>query len=211
MRRLAFLACLIALAACGGGPSAGQQGPPSAQQVAQSSTDFPGLMTCPDSGSYDKYLQAEKTTSPDKYATDKKTWDDLKAAGANDTYIAANADKSSDCNQFGSTNLSGKVAFVFAIRFKDAASAGASYKNEKSQFNLSDSQLASLKAFGGKVDQGATTGLGANSLVVTFDAAGVTFYIALWQDKEFEVALVVYNLPTTDGGAAATKINGRIR
>src|SRR5437764_14729697 len=131
MTRLIILFCAIVLAACGGGsgPSLpGVLGPQSAQGVAESSSDFPGLQKCPESGSYDSYLKLEQTKAPDQYQTDKTTWDDLKAAGANDSYIAAYAESASDCGQFNSGNATGKVAYVYAIRFKDANSATTSFK-----------------------------------------------------------------------------------
>jgi hypothetical protein len=201
------------MAACGGGsgPSVGAQGPPSARSVAESSSDFSGVQKCPDSGSYDAYLQAEQAKAPTRYQTDKKAWDNLKAAGANDSYIAVNADTTSDCNQFGSSNLQGKVGEVFAVRFQDSAKAAAAYTTSQSEFHLTDSDVAQLKAFGATVLDGTTTGFGQNSIVVKFAIANVTAYIALWQKKEFEVALVTYNLPLTAGPAAATKVNSRIR
>jgi hypothetical protein len=201
------------MAACGGGsgPSLGAQGPPSARSVAESSSDFSGVQKCPDSGSYDAYLQAEQAKAPTRYATDKKAWDNLKATGANDSYIAVNADTTSDCNQFGSSNLQGKVGEVFAVRFEDSAKAAAAYTTSQSEFHLTDSDVAQLKAFGATVLDGTTTGFGQNSIVVKFAIANVIAYIALWQNKEFEVALVTYNLPLTAGPAAATKVNSRIR
>jgi len=201
----------LLVAACGGGSSAGAQGPPSAQSVAQSSSDFSSVQKCPDSGSYETYLQAEQAKAPARYATDKKSWDNLKAAGANDSFIAVNADTSSDCDQFGSSNLQGKVGEVLAVRFQDSAKAAAAYTTTQSEFHLADSDVASLKAFGATVLNGTATGFGQNSTVVKFAIANVTAYIALWQNKQFEVALVTYNLPLTAGPAAATKVNSRIR
>jgi hypothetical protein len=199
------------LAACGGGAGVGVQGPPSAQSVAESSGDFSGVQKCPQSGPYDKYLQAEQAKAPDRYATDKKTWDDLKAAGVDDSYIAANADSSANCDQFGSSNFQGKVAEVFAVRFKDSAKAAAAFTTTENEFHVTDSDLAQLKAFGATVLNGTATSLGTNSIVVKFAIANVTAYIALWQNKEFEVAMVTYDLPLTVGPAAATKVNSRIR
>ena len=210
MRLLIVVAALI-VAACGGGSSLGVQGPPSAQSVAASSSDFSGVQKCPESGAYDKYLQAEQAKAPDRYATDKKTWDDLKTAGANDSYMAAYADTTSDCAQFGSSNLQGKVAEVFAVRFQDSAKAGAAYTTSQGQFHLTDSEVAQLKAFGATVLDGAATGFGPNSIVVKFAIASVSAYIALWQNREFEVAMITYNLPLSDGPAAALKVNSRIR
>ena len=206
-----LVVCAVLVAACGTGPSLGVLGPPSAQTVAVGSSDFAGVQKCPESGSYDKYLQAEQAKATATYATDKKTWDDLKSAGADDSYIAANADSSADCNQFGSSNIQGKVAYVFAIRFKDSTKAAAAYTTSQGQFHLTDSDVAQLKAFGATVLNGTATGLGSNSIVVKFAITTFTAYIALWQNKEFEVAMLTYNLPPSAGPAAATKVNSRIR
>ena len=169
--------------------------------VAQNSSDFSGVKLCDVSGTYDHYLKSEKANSA--------TWDNLKAAGANDAYVAEYADSTSNCGQFGALTT-GKNAQVFAIRFKDSTSAAASYKNRGSLVNLTDSQLATLKNAGATVNQGAATGLGANSIVVAFNIPGGILYVALWQTKEFELALVMVNLPNIDGKAVATKINGRV-
>lgn len=205
--------CVMLVAACGGGsgPSLGVQGPPSARSVAASSSDFSGVQRCPESGAYDGYLQAEQAKAPDRYATDKKNWDGLKAAGANDSYIAVYADATSNCDQFGSSSLQGKVAEVLAVRFKDSANAAAAYTTSQGQFHLADSDVAQLKAFGATVLDGAATGFGPNSIVVKFAIASVTAYIALWQNKAFEVTMITYDLPLTAGPAAATKVNSRIR
>src|SRR5437899_12926067 len=80
----------VALAACGGGgsgPSLGVQTQASAQSVAQSSSDFPGLQKCSESESYESYLKPEETKNPDQYKTDKTAWESRNAAGANDSYI----------------------------------------------------------------------------------------------------------------------------
>lgn len=201
------------LTACGGGsgpnaPSA--SGPPSAQTVAQSANDFPGLQKCPESGSYDSYLKAEQTKNPGQYNTDKTTWDDLKSSGANDSFIAVYAANASDCAQFAAGTPSGKVAYVYAIRFKDTTSAAASYKVTSKDFHLSDSDLANLKAAGGTVQVGSATGLGDNSTVLSLDIAGLAVYVAFWENKEFEVATIAFN-DAADAPGAVTKINARIR
>jgi hypothetical protein len=213
--RRVLLAGVVALAtACGGGTgsSATQSAaPPSAKTVAENPSDFPALQKCPESGSYDSYLKQEQSKNPDQYTTDKKTWDDLKAAGANDGYVAVYGASSADCGQFEKSGASGKVANVIAIRFKDSASASASYKTQAAAFHLSDTDIANLQAAGGTVKQGASTGLGDNSIVVSIDIAGTTFYAALWQNKEFEVAELANNVSLADASAASIKINGRIK
>jgi hypothetical protein len=123
MIRLLVAASALLLTSCSGSAGVNIGGPPSAQSVAQNDSDFTGVVKCSESGSYDSYLKAEQTKSPDQYQSDKKTWDDLKAKGANDSYIADYADNTADCGSVGSSNLTGKVAAVFAIRFKDTWSA----------------------------------------------------------------------------------------
>lgn len=210
MRQSLIAAVVVFVAACGGGSCSGNQGPPSAMSVAQNSSDFSGVKLCAESGTYDNYLKTEQAKAPTRYPTDNKTWDNLKAAGANDAYVAEYADSTSNCGQFGSLTT-GKNAEVFAIRFKDSTSAAASYKNRGSLVNFNDSQIATLKNAGATVNQGSATGLGANSIVVAFSIPGGILYVALWQNKEFELALVIVNLPNIDGKAVATKINGRVR
>src|SRR5438309_11141536 len=114
MKRLFVVACsAIVLAACGGGgsgPSLGVTGPPSAQSVAQGSSDFAGLQKCSENGSYETYLKAEQTKNHDQYATDKKTWDDLKDSGAEDSYIVDYASSNAHCGQIGARTPPGDVA-----------------------------------------------------------------------------------------------------
>ena len=208
MRQSLIAAVLVFVAGCGGG--SGTQGPPSAMSVAQNASDFSGVKLCAESGTYDHYLKSEQAKAPTRYATDNATWGNLKAAGANDAYVAEYADSTSNCGQFG-TLTTGKNSEVFAIRFKDSTSAAAAYKNRGSLVNFTDSQIATLKNAGATVDQGSATGLGANSIVVAFSIPGGILYVALWQNKEFELALLIVNLPNIDGKAVATKINGRVR
>src|SRR5439155_1408859 len=118
MTRLIILSCAIVLAACGGGsgPSLpGVLGPQSAQGVAESSSDFPGLQKCPESGSYDSYLKQEQTKSPDQYQSDKTTWDDLKASGANDSYIAVWENKTFEVAEVAFNNAADAKAAVTKV------------------------------------------------------------------------------------------------
>lgn len=210
--RLLVVTCAFMLAACGSGTGPGGGGPPSAQTVAANDGDWSGLQKCPESGSWDSYLASEKTKSPDQYQTDKKSWDDLKAAGANDSYIAVYSGSASHCGEFGLANpggTPGKVAYVYAVRFKDSSSAAASYKSTSKDFNLSDSSVSQLKAAGATVSEGSATGLGGNSVEVNITVVGTSFFIGFWQNKDFEVAVVTLNVQHT--ADAAAKINGRIQ
>lgn len=204
--------CVLVLAACGGGNTPGASGPPSAQSVAANDADWSGLQKCPESGTWDSYLAAEQTKAPDQYQTDKKSWDDLKASGANDSYVAVYSANASHCGEFGAANPSngtpGQVAYVYVIRFKDTSSATASYKVTSKDFNLSDTTVSQLKAAGATVSEGSATGLGANSIELSIAVAGASFFIGYWQNQSFEVALVTLNQPSS--ASAANSINSRI-
>ena len=214
MYRVPVLVCALLIAACGGGSSGGggtAQQQTSAETVASNSSDFSGLQKCPESGTWDNYLKAEQQKDPSQYGTDKKDLDDLKAAGANDTYVVVYAGNNTDCGKFGSDTPSGKVAQIYAVRFKDSSNASANFKVNQKDFHLSDSDLQNIKTAGGTVKQGSATGLGDNSVVVEFSIAGQSFYAAFWQKDKFEVAMVTFNLPAADSEGATTKINGRIK
>jgi hypothetical protein len=212
MNRVIVLACVLLLAACGGSSGGGAtQQKTSAETVGSGSSDFPSLQKCPESGTWDHYLTAEQTKNPSQYSTDKSDLDTLKAAGADDTYVAVYADTTSGCGNFGADTPTGKIADVYAIRFKDASSAGANYKTNLNDFHLSDSDLTNIKAAGGTVAQGAASGLGDNSVVVSFSIAGSTFYAAFWQKNQFEVALISFNVPEADSKTATTNIDGRMK
>ncbi len=213
MNRVTVLASVLLLAACGGssGGSGGAQQQTSAETVASSSSDFSGLQKCPESGTWENYLKAEQAKDPTQYDTDKKDLDNLNAAGANDTYVAVYAAATSDCGNFGSDTPTGKVAQIYTIRFKDSSAASANFKVNQKDFHLSDSDLQNIKTAGGTVKQGTTTGLGDNSVLVELSIAGASFYAAFWQNKNFEVAMVTFNVTASDSESATTKINGRIK
>ena len=198
------------LAACGARDGAVALRETSAATVASSSSDFASLQKCPESGTWDHYLSAEQAKNPSQYSTDKSELDALKAAGADDTYVAVYTDSASGCGDFGDTPT-GKLADVYAIRFKDNSSAAADYKSSLKNFKLTDSDLTSIKAAGGTVAQGSASGLGDNSVVVSFSIAGSSFYAALWQKNQFEVALITFNVSGADSKTAATNIDGRMK
>jgi len=167
-----LLASVFVLAACAA-PGSGKSSSPSAQSIAGNDSDFSGMTKCPQSGSWDDYLKAEQQSDPTTYETDKKDWDQMKASGADDGYVAAYAQNSSECAIFSTdTPPKGKVTYVFVVRFKDQASAEASYKTSAKDFHVSDSDLADVKAAGGTVTQGTATGLGDNSLEAFVSFAG---------------------------------------
>ena len=85
-----------------------------------------------------------------------------------------------------------------------------SIAQDSKDFHLSESDLASLTAAGGTVQIGSATGLGDNSTVLSLDIGGLAVYVAFWESKSFEVAMIAFN-DAADAPGAVTKINARIR
>src|SRR5256885_8287206 len=211
MRRVLVLACALTLVACGA-PGIGQSSPPSAKSIAGSDSDYSGMTKCPESGTWDEYLKAEQQSDPATYQTDKADWDQLKASGADDGYVGAYAENSSECAIFSTDSPpKGKVTYVFVIRFKDEGSAEASYKTSAKDFHVSDSDLPDVKAAGGTVTQGSATGLGDNSLEAYVSFAGESIFVGFWQNKRYEVAVLATKTPsgasTTTGRTTTDRIH----
>src|SRR5256885_4273563 len=210
MRRVLVLACALTLVACGA-PGIGQSSPPSAKSIAGSDSDYSGMTKCPQSGTWDEYLKAEQQSDPATYQTDKADWDQLKASGADDGYVGAYAENSSECAIFSTDSPpKGKVTYVFVIRFKDQASAEANYKTSAKDFHVSASDLADVKAAGGTVTHGSATGLGDNSLDAFVSFGGTSIFVGFWQNKRFEVALIATNTQSADSQTTSKTINSRI-
>jgi hypothetical protein len=195
----------------GGSGTPGPAGPPSAQSVAGGSSDFAGLTRCPDSGTWEEYLKAEQQSDPTSYVEDKAQWDKMKAAGAEEGYVADYAQNQSDCGGLASANQpKGKVVYVFVIRFKDEGSAKANFKDNAKDFHLSDSDIADARAAGATVSQGSATGLGDNSIEAYGTLLSTSFFFGFWQNKTFEVGVITFNEPSSDSVTRTKNANGRI-
>ncbi|HEX9363830.1 MAG TPA: hypothetical protein VGA47_08605 [Candidatus Dormibacteraeota bacterium] len=204
----------LLLLACGGpgGSGPGASGPPSAQSVAGGESDFAGLTRCTDSGTWEDYLKAEQQSDPSSYEEDKAQWDKIKAAGAEEGYVADYAQNQSDCGGLTSdVEPTGKVVYVFVIRFKDESSAKANFKDNAKDFHLSDSDVADARAAGATVAQGSATGLGDNSIEAYGSVLSTSFFFGFWQNKTFEAGVITFNEPSSDSLTRTKNVNGRIR
>src|SRR5256885_14892820 len=105
------------LAACAG-PGPALSTSPSAQSIAGNDSDFSGMTKCPESGSWDDFLKAEQQSDPTTYEADQKDWDQMKASGAGDGYVAAYDPNSSERAVF-STDIppKGQGPYAFGGRF----------------------------------------------------------------------------------------------
>ncbi|TMB97647.1 MAG: hypothetical protein E6J40_07580 [Chloroflexi bacterium] len=209
---LAALALLLTIVACGPIGGSGTSAP-TAASVAVKSGDLPsGLHRCDLSGDINSYLNKIKTKDPATYKSASDGWAAAQKDGATAAEVEFYTDSADHCkalesngSQIGSATYKLVVNFVF--QFKDQASAEKGYKSD-SIFGFS---AASLKASQVPVVEGKDTGLGANSIVLTIAISNQSFYVAVWQNKQFMVILGVLNVDTALAKKAAVAENSRIR
>jgi len=209
---LLTLALLLIVVACGpiGGSGATA---PTAASVAVKSGDLPsGLHRCDLSGDINSYLNKIKTKDPSTYKTTSDGWAAAQKDGATAAEVEFYTDSTDHCksvetngSQIGGATY--KLVVNFAFQFKDQASAENGYKSD-SIFGFS---AASLKTSQVPVVEGKDTGLGPNSIVLTIAISNQSFYVAVWQNKQFMVILVLLNVDTTAAKKAALAENSRIR
>jgi len=208
---LTAIALLLAVGACG--PVGGSGTPaPSASSVAVKVGDLPsGMHRCDLSGDINSYLKKIQTTDPTTYASTKSHWDSAQKGGATAADVEFYTDSTAHCtglqsngSQIGSATYKLMVNFVF--QFKDEASAATGYSSE-SIFGFSVNQLKQSQV---PVTEGTATGLGKNSIVLTLEIAPQSFYIGVWQNKQFMSILGIFNIDAATDKKIALAENGRI-
>jgi hypothetical protein len=210
-KALAAIVLLLMAAACGpiGGP-----GTPAvtASSVAVQSSDLPsGLHKCELSGGINSYLAKIQTKDPSTYATIKSQWEAAQKDGATAAEVEFYTDSTAHCtslessgSQIGTATYKLVVNFVF--QFKDEASAVKGYTTD-SIFGFS---APSLKAAQVPVTEGTATGLGPNSIVLKIAVSTQSFYVAVWQKKQFMVILGILNIDTATDKKVALAEDARI-
>jgi len=166
---------------------------------------------CDLSGDINSYLKKIQTTDPTTYASTKSHWDSAQKGGATAADVEFYTDSTAHCtglqsngSQIGSATYKLMVNFVF--QFKDEASAATGYSSE-SIFGFSVNQLNQSQV---PVTEGTATGLGKNSIVLTLEIAPQSFYIGVWQNKQFMSILGIFNIDATTDKKIALAVNGRI-
>jgi hypothetical protein len=207
-RSAVVLLAVSMVAACGPGAAPNVV---NVSTIAVQTADLPNGMTrCDISGDIDTYINNIKAKDPATYTSTKTQWDAAKTSGAVAAQVAFFTDSAANCANIKSavSNLSAatyQLVVNFVIQFKDEASAAAAYTNDKI-FGIDKSALSATTP----VVQGAKTGLGPNSLVLSYTLASQSFYIAIWQKKAFMVILGIINVDTVSGQKAADAENKRI-
>ena len=207
----AFL--LLVVGACGPFGSIGNPAA-SASSVAVQASDLPsGMHRCDLSGNINDYLKKIQSKDPATYTTIKEQWAAAQKDGATEADVEFYTDSAAHCtalesngSQIGTATY--KLVVNFDFKFKDQASAEKGYSSD-SIFGFS---AASLKSSQVPVVEGTATGLGPNSIVLTIaiSISSQTFYVAVWQNKEFMVILGLLNIDSAADKKIAQAENGRI-
>lgn len=211
MPRFVPIVLVAALAACGGTSS--NPSVPTAATVTVQQSDVPrGMVRCDLSGDIQNFIHKEQSPDPSTSTATAKEWSQAQKNGAVAAQVAIYADTKSHCTEFANGKndpaaVPYKLVIDFVIQFKDARSATSNYTND-SIFGVTAS---SLSASGTASIQGSKTGLGPNSVVVSQTVSSQTFFIALWQNKTFDVFLAVLNVDPAAANKIATLENNRIK
>ena len=215
MKRLMLVAVatLLCAVSCGGASTPTAPKPPTAADVAAQPSDMPhGMTKCDISGDILSFVQSEQSADPNSSRAVSGFWATLQKAGAMDGYVAVYTDSPTNCTAIksGTSDIAAatyKVAVNFVVQYKDAKSAADAYPNQ-SMFGFT---LSGLRGAGGAAQEGTKTGLTANSISVTQPVGNQFFYIALWQNKAFEVVVAIINLDPAASKKVATQENSRIK
>ncbi|HEV2477694.1 MAG TPA: hypothetical protein VGX22_14225 [Candidatus Dormibacteraeota bacterium] len=211
MRRFIPILVLVALAACGGTSNAPTG--PTAATVAVQASDVPkDMIRCDLSGDIQNFIQKEQGPDPSTSKSAANEWSHAQKNGATAAYTAIYTDSKSHCTDFASGRndpaaVPYRLVIDFVLQFKDEKSAATTYTND-SIFGVTAS---SLSASGSSSILGMKSGLTANSVVVSQSLSNQTFYIALWQNKTFDVFLAVLNFDPAAAKKVATSENSRIK
>src|SRR2546423_5559320 len=211
VRALIATVVTLSIAACGGS-SPTPQGP-TVSTVSVQPGDLPhGLVKCDLTGDIDSFITKEQTPDPPTSKSMSGYWADAKRAGANAGYAAIYTDSAAHCSAIKSSTsdiaaANYKLVVNFVVQFKDEKSAAGAYTNE----SILGFSASNLRSGGAQTIEGTKTGLTANSIVLDQSISNQSFYIALWQNKAFDVILAVLNVDPTSSKKVATSENSRIK
>jgi hypothetical protein len=217
-KSLVALFALAATVACGGTSQSSAAQGLAASTVAAQPADVPkGMVKCDISGDLNKYISAEETADPTTAKATKADWQDAQKNGATAAYVSLFSDSTNQCAALKKassdvTATTHPLLVNFVIKFKDEQSAAKGYNNPKKIFGFSAADLRDSKQTSQQpVLEGAKTGLTDNSIVLSTAVQTQSFYIAVWQNKEFMVFLAILNMDPAASKKVATSENSRIK
>ena len=208
---LLLLVACVAVSACGGSPSPSG---PTVSSVSVQPSDLPkGLTQCDLTGDVDHFVNTEKQPDPAGAKTISDEWALAKKAGATAAFAALYTDSATHCDALKNSGADPsaatyKLVINFVVQYKDEKTATAAYSGQDPIFDFNPNEF---RGIGGGAVEGTQTGLTQNSIALTQPAGNQLFYIAMWQNKQFVVILVVLNVDANSAKGIAVKENSRIK
>ena len=208
---LVLLVTVLATVACGG--SSAPSGP-TASSVAAQPSDMPkGVMQCDLTGDVDHFISSEKPHDPEAAQAISDEWQQAKKAGATAAFTALYTDSAAHCDALKANGADPaaatyKLVINFVVQYKDEKSAAAAYSGQEPIFTFNSNEF---RTGGDGVVEGSKTGLSEKSITLTQPVGNQLFYIAMWQNKQFVVILVVLNVDASAARNVAVRENARIK
>jgi hypothetical protein len=170
------------------------------------------MVKCDLTGDIAGFIQKEQGPDPATAKSASDEWAQAQKNGATAAYAAVYTDSAAHCAAIKSSTsdiaaANYKLVVNFVIQFKTEKDAANAYTNG----SIFGASASNLRSGGTQAIEGTKTGLTANSIVVSESIANQTFYIALWQNKTFDVFLAALNLDPNASKKIATSQNSRIK
>ncbi|HKC18242.1 MAG TPA: hypothetical protein VKE27_01290 [Candidatus Dormibacteraeota bacterium] len=213
MRRiLASAAIVLILAACQG-PQPATSRPSTPQTVALQPDDVPAMQRCATSGNVNTVLQQEKSQHSLAYDMHATEWEQWQRQGATEAYFAVYGSTAADCaaaSASGTGAPRGALMVGLVVEFRDATLAAHNYSRDSTLMGLGPQDIRFIELANGTTTFGTATGLGPKSVIGSGLVGGTNYFIAMWQNKQFESDFIGYAVMDSDADRAVHDMNRRI-
>jgi hypothetical protein len=211
-RVFASAAIALAMAACQV-PQATTSRATTPQTVSLQPGDVPAMQRCATSGNVNTVLQQEKSQHSLAYDMHATEWEQWKRQGATDAYFAVYGSTAADCvaaSVSGTGAPRGALMVGLVVEFRDATLAAHNYSLDSTLMGLGPQDIRFIELANGTTTFGTATGLGPKSVIGSGLVGGTNYFIAMWQNKQFETDFIGYAVANSDADKAVLSMNRRI-
>ncbi len=212
-RAVVWLAVAVLLAGCQVPFARASSRPPTAQSIALQPADVPGMHRCDVSGDVNAVLTVERNRNSPSYDMHATEWAQWKRQGAVDAYFAVFGLTAADCAAASDSTTGappGGLIVGLVVQFADTGGAARNFKRDSTLLGLGPRDIRFIELAGGTTTFGTATGLGVASVVGDAVVAGAKYFVAMWQNRRFESALIGYDMAFADADNAVLDMNSRI-
>jgi len=210
---MAWMAVVMALAACQTSPAHSTATAPNPQSIALQPNDVPGMQRCAVSGDVVTVLKQEKAQRSPSYDRNATEWEQWKLQGATDAYFAVFGRTASDCAAASNASAgapTGGLMVALVVEFRDTNVAARNFQRDSTLLGLGPGNIRFIQLAGGTTTYGQATGLGDDSAMGSAVVGGADYFVAMWQSKSFQSEFISYDLNVGDADTAVLAVNRRI-